>query len=202
MAEDDVYRTISENCEGVFRDKGSKFIGYAYPIDSETEIKDILAVLRSEHPKARHFCWAYRLGKDAFRLNDDGEPSGTAGRPILNTLLSENLTNICVVVVRYFGGTLLGVPGLIHAYKAATIEALENGQVISRTVNDHYFLSFPYDKTNEVMKVVKEEKLIVKDQKFDMQVELNITVRQSLVNVVLEKLNKIQGLNSHLVTAN
>jgi uncharacterized YigZ family protein len=204
MAEDDVYRTISGPCEGVFRDKGSKFIGYAYPIDLEAEIKDVLAGLRTEHPKARHFCWAYRLGQDKsiFRLNDDGEPSGSAGRPILNTLLSENLTNILVVVVRYFGGTLLGVPGLIHAYKSATAEAIGSGEMVLKTVDDIYFLSFPYDQTNEVMKVVKEEKLIVKEQKFDMQVELNIRIRQSLVKVVLDKLHKIRGLDSLFVTAN
>lgn len=204
MAEDDIYRTISGPCEGVFRDKGSKFIGYAYPIDLEAEIKDILAGLRTEHPKARHFCWAYRLGQDKsiFRLNDDGEPSGSAGRPILNTLLSENLTNILVVVVRYFGGTLLGVPGLIHAYKSATAEAIGSGEIVLKTVDDIYFLSFPYDQTNEVMKVVKEEKLIVKEQKFDMQVELNVRIRQSLVKAVLDKLHKIRGLDSLFVTAN
>jgi uncharacterized YigZ family protein len=204
MAEDDVYRTISGPCEGIFRDKGSKFIGYAYPIDLEAEIKDILAGLRTEHPKARHFCWAYRLGQDKsiFRISDDGEPSGSAARPILNTLLSENLTNIFVVVVRYFGGTLLGVPGLIHAYKSATAEAIGSGEIILKTVDDIYFLSFPYDQTNEVMKVVKEEKLIVKEQKFDMQVELNIRIRQSLVKVVLDKLHKIRGLDSLFVTAN
>jgi uncharacterized YigZ family protein len=204
MAENDVYQTVSERCEGVFRDKGSKFIGYACPIDSDVEIKDILAGLRSEHPKARHFCWAYRLtlDKNVFRLNDDGEPSGSAGRPILNTILSENLTNIFVVVVRYFGGTLLGVPGLINAYKAATVDALLNGQVVSRTVDDLYSLSFPYDQTNEVMKVVKEEKLTVKNQNFDSQVEMHIMIRQSLVSSILQKLHKIQGLHSQFITTN
>jgi uncharacterized YigZ family protein len=204
MAENDVYQTVFERCEGVFRDKGSKFIGYACPIDSDVEIKDILAGLRSEHPKARHFCWAYRLtlDKNVFRLNDDGEPSGSAGRPILNTILSENLTNIFVVVVRYFGGTLLGVPGLINAYKAATVDALLNGQVVSRTVDDLYSLSFPYDQTNEVMKVVKEEKLTVKNQNFDSQVEMHIMIRQSLVSSILQKLHKIQGLHSQFITTN
>jgi uncharacterized YigZ family protein len=118
MLFEDQYRTIQQACEGTFKDKGSKFIAYAYPIASEQEIKQILMDLKAMHQKARHFCWAYRLTADRsiFRINDDGEPSGTAGRPILNSLLSANLTNVFVVVVRYFGGTLLGVPGLINAY--------------------------------------------------------------------------------------
>jgi len=130
MLFDDSYRTIEKPAEGVFRDRGSKFIAFAYPINSESELKNILSQLKSEHPKANHHCWAIRLGLDrsVFRINDDGEPSGTAGRPILNTLLSHNLTNVAVIVVRYFGGTLLGVPGLINAYKTATEEAAEAGK--------------------------------------------------------------------------
>ncbi|RZL34499.1 MAG: YigZ family protein, partial [Pedobacter sp.] len=124
MLFDDSYKTINGAAEGIFRDKGSKFIAYAYPIRSEEEIKPLINNLRSEHAKARHFCYAYRLTPDrsVYRINDDGEPSGTAGRPILNCLLSEDLTNIIIVVVRYFGGTLLGVPGLINAYKNASLE--------------------------------------------------------------------------------
>ena len=119
---EDTYQTIEFPAEGIFRDKGSKFIAYAYPFKDEANLKDIIADLKSQHPKARHHCYAYRLSPDrsVFRVNDDGEPSGTAGRPILNVLLSMDVTNILVVVVRYFGGTLLGVPGLINAYKTAT----------------------------------------------------------------------------------
>ena len=151
MLFNDTYQTINQISEGIFRDKGSKFIGYAYPIKSEIETKELLAKLRSEHAKARHFCWALRLTPDRsiFKFNDDGEPSGTAGRPILNSLLSADVTDIIVVVVRYFGGTLLGVPGLINAYKMATIEALKANEIITKTVNDVYELKFDYLMMNE-----------------------------------------------------
>ena len=204
MAFDDQYHTIEQAAEGVFRDKGSRFIGYAYPIDSEGEIKDILAGLRSIHPKARHFCWAYRLGSDksVFRLNDDGEPGGSAGRPILNTILSAGLTNVFVVVVRYFGGTLLGVPGLINAYKTATAEALNNCSIVERTVNDVYKVSFSYNNMNSVMKIVKEERLKILDQRFDTVSELSIEIPQSRTAVILRRLNDITGLLSTYLKTN
>src|ERR1700709_1583673 len=143
MLFDDTYRTIKGPSEGIFRDRGSKFLAFAFPINSENEIKEIVTRLKAEHPKANHHCWAMRMGIDrsVFKLNDDGEPSGTAGRPILNTLLSRDLTNVLVVVVRYFGGTLLGVPGLINAYKMATEEALTHAVVVERTINDVYTIS-------------------------------------------------------------
>src|SRR5690606_5882903 len=124
---------------------------------------------KSEHPKARHHCWAYRLTPDrsVYRINDDGEPSGTAGRPILNTLLSLDVTNILVVVVRYFGGTLLGVPGLINAYKTATQEALQMANIVVFTVNDIYHVSFDYEQMNDVMRIVKEERVEISNQTFD-----------------------------------
>lgn len=123
----DSYLTVKQPAQGLFKDKGSKFIGYIFPIQSVEDVKGILVELKAEHPKARHVCWALRLSTDrsVFRVNDDGEPSGTAGKPILNTLLSANLTQVCVAVVRYFGGTLLGVPGLIHAYKEASLAAIK-----------------------------------------------------------------------------
>src|SRR5579863_4577412 len=138
MLFEDTYLTLESASEGQFRDRGSKFLAYAYPVASEHDIKNILAELKKAHPKANHHCWAMRWSTDrsVFRINDDGEPSGTAGRPILNTLLSRNLTNIVVIVVRYFGGTLLGVPGLINAYKSATEEALKHAVFIEKTVND------------------------------------------------------------------
>lgn len=134
MLFDDTYKTISSLSEGVFKDKGSKFLAFAYPISSDQEVKDIVAGLRAAHSKARHFCWAFRLTADRsiFRIQDDGEPSGTAGRPILNTMLSADITNVLIIVVRYFGGTLLGVPGLINAYKTAANEAIANGSIIQR----------------------------------------------------------------------
>src|SRR4051794_20287173 len=134
MLFEDTYLTIEKLVDGLFRDRGSKFLAFAYPINSENDIKPILAQLKAEHPKANHHCWAMRLGIDrsVFRVNDDGEPSGTAGRPILNTLLSKNITNVLVIVVRYFGGTLLGVPGLINAYKTATEEALKLAKITEK----------------------------------------------------------------------
>jgi len=204
MASDDQYNTIEQPGEGIFRDKGSRFIGYAYPIESEGEIKDILADLRANHPKARHFCWAYRLGpdKNVFRLNDDGEPGGSAGRPILNTILSAGLTNVFVVVVRYFGGTLLGVPGLINAYKTATAEALNNCSIVERTVNDLYNLSFSYTDTNSVMKIIKEEHLKILEQRFDTESELSIQIPQSRAAGILSRLNDIRGLVSTYLKTN
>jgi uncharacterized YigZ family protein len=201
MASNDEYLTIEQAAEGTFRDKGSRFIAYAFPIDTESEIKDILAGLRTSHPKARHFCWAYRLGpdKNMFRVNDDGEPAGSAGRPILNTLLSAGLTNIFVVVVRYFGGTLLGVPGLINAYKTATMEALNTCSIVERTINDVYQISFPYSSMNSVMKIIKEERLRIVDQKFDIDSELHIEMPQSRAAGILARLHDITGLLSAYV---
>lgn len=194
----DTYQTITQTSEGIFRDKGSKFIGYAFPIKRETEVKEIITKLRSEHSKARHFCWAIRLTPDrnVHKFNDDGEPSGTAGRPILNALLSSDVTNILVVVVRYFGGTLLGVPGLINAYKTATVEALNAAEIVTKTVNDIYELEFDYLMMNDVMRVVKEEQLEVLNQQFDMNCKLSFEVRKANLNAVLAKLEKIEGLKT------
>jgi uncharacterized YigZ family protein len=196
MLFDDTYKTIESNAEGIFRDKGSKFIAYAYPIRTEEEVKPILLSLRAEHTKARHFCYAYRLSPDrsVFRINDDGEPTGTAGRPILNCLLSEDVTNVLVVVVRYFGGTLLGVPGLIAAYKNASIEALKAATIINKTVNDIYQVEFDYLQMNDVMRLVKEEGLIVLAQNFDTHCVLKFEVRKAQLNQVLAKFDKIEGL--------
>lgn len=192
---EDTYKTIASPSEGIYKDKGSKFIAYAYPLRSEDQIKERVAALKSEHPKARHHCWAYRLTPDrsVYRINDDGEPSGTAGRPILNTLLSYDLTNILVVVVRYFGGTLLGVPGLIHAYKTATQEALTAAEVVELTVNDIYRVSFGYEQMNDVMRIVKDEGIGVLKQEFDSQCILELEIRQQQVNRALGRLQQVTG---------
>jgi uncharacterized YigZ family protein len=196
MLFDDTYKTINRISEGIFRDKGSKFIGYAYPIKSEAEVKPIVTKLRAEHAKARHFCWALRLSPDrnVFKLNDDGEPSGTAGRPILNTLLSSDVTNVMVVVVRYFGGTLLGVPGLINAYKNATIAAIQENEIVTKTVNDVYEIGFDYLEMNQVMRIVKDENLNVLHQTFENDCVLKFEVRKGQLNTVLGKLEKIDKL--------
>lgn len=196
MLFEDTYLTINGPAEGAFRDRGSKFIAFAYPIRSEGDIKAIVTHLKNEHPKATHHCWALRLSPDRsiFRVNDDGEPSGTAGRPILNTLLSHNLTNIAVVVVRYFGGTLLGVPGLINAYKAAAEEAIKQVKVIEKTVNDVYMLSFNYLQMNDVMKIIKSENLIINNQNFDTDCKIQVEVRKSQVEKVIGMLQSIPGV--------
>ena len=196
MLFDDTYKTIKTSSEGTYRDKGSKFIAYLYPIKSENEIKDIVSTLKTDHPKARHHCWAMRLSTDRtiFRINDDNEPSGTAGKPILNTLLSYELTDVLAVVVRYFGGTLLGIPGLINAYKSASIEAINHADIIEKTVNSTFQINFDYVKMNEVMKVVKDEEINIFNQEFDLNCTFKVEIRRSLVNKVIERFEKIEGL--------
>jgi uncharacterized YigZ family protein len=196
MLFDDTYRTIEKPAEGLFRDRGSKFLAFAYPVNSEADLKNNLAQLRSEHPKANHHCWAMRLSIDrsVFRLNDDGEPSGTAGRPILNTLLSHDLTNLAVVVVRYFGGTLLGVPGLINAYKMATEETLKQAIIIQKTVNDIYTIEFDYLQMNDVMRIIKDDGLTIINQAFDNNCSIRISIRKMQVNQTLSKLSTLNGV--------
>jgi len=201
MLFDDSYKTIDGPSEGIFRDRGSKFIAYAYPIRSEDEVKPILNSLRAEHAKARHWCYAYRLTPDrsVFRINDDGEPSGTAGRPILNCLLSADITNVLVVVVRYFGGTLLGVPGLINAYKNASLEAIASANIITKTINDVYEINFNYLQMNDVMKLVKEENLDVINQQFDVDCLLRIEIRKAQLNHVLARFDKLENVKQKYI---
>lgn len=196
MLFEDTYKTIKNPVEGLFKDRGSKFLAYAYPIEHENEVKPLVENLKKEHFKAVHHCYAYRLGLDRnnFRVNDDGEPSGTAGRPILNILLSQDITNILVVVVRYFGGTLLGVPGLINAYKSATVEALAVADIYEKTVNDVYNVSFDFVQMNDVMKVVKEFSLKIRNQTYDNQCTMELEFRKTLTNQVIGKLEKIDGI--------
>lgn len=193
---EDTYKTIAVPAEGQFKDRGSKFIAYAYPLRDEAVVKELVAALKSQHPKARHHCWAYRLTPDrsVFRINDDGEPAGTAGRPILNSLLSADVTNILLVVVRYFGGTLLGVPGLINAYKSAAHDALSAAEIVELTVNDVYRVTVAYEQLNEVMRIIKAESLNVLKQEFDNQCIVELAIRQSQVNQVLGRLGKVEGL--------
>lgn len=196
MLFDDRYKTIAGPSEGIFRDKGSKFLAYAYPIRSEDEVKNHISLLKSQHPKARHHCWALRLSPDksVFRLNDDGEPSGTAGRPILNTILSNDLTNILVVVVRYFGGTLLGVPGLINAYKTATLQALSSADIIELTVNDIYTISFDYLQMNDIMKIIKDHGLKIISQHFENTCDVELEIPKAQINTIVSKFENIKPL--------
>lgn len=196
MLFDDTYKTIQNPTEGIFRDKGSKFIAYAFPFSHENDLKNIITNVKTSHPKARHHCYAYRLTPDRniYRVNDDGEPSGTAGRPILNVLLSKELTNILVVVVRYFGGTLLGVPGLINAYKAATEDAILNAQIIEKTVNDVYNIKFDYLLMNDVMKIIKEDKLEILHQEFDLNCQIKLSIRKTDLVKTIPKFEDLKGL--------
>src|SRR5690554_4127796 len=193
---EDQYKTINEVSEGTFRDKGSKFVAYSYPFTDENKLKDILSDINSMHPKARHHCYAYRLGMDrsVFRLNDDNEPAGSAGRPILNTLLSNDLTNILVIVVRYFGGTLLGIPGLINAYKTATQESINNAEIIEKNQKDIYIINFDYLQMNNVMRIIKEEDLDIVSQIFDNNCKIEVSIRTSLVNRVTANLSTLPKL--------
>lgn len=197
MLFDDSYKTIAQPVEGFFRDRGSKFLAFAFPIKNEEEAKIHLQTLRELHPKANHHCYAYRLGLDRnqYRANDDGEPAGSAGKPILNTLYAYDLTNLLIVVVRYFGGTLLGVPGLINAYKTAADEALSQAQVLTQHLRDVYTLTYPYEQMNEVMKVVKQFDLPIQAQQFDNQCSFRTEIRKTLLNQVLGRWEKIEGLS-------
>jgi uncharacterized YigZ family protein len=196
MLFDDNYYEIETESEGLFKDKGSKFIARAFPIYHEEEVKPILEKLRKEYYDARHHCYAYILNPDksAYRTNDDGEPSGSAGKPIYGQLLSHDLTNIIVVVIRYFGGTKLGIPGLINAYKSATKDAIENTNIIKKTVKDVYSLKFEYPLMNVVMRFVKDEDLETIKNVFEISCYMEVAVRKSESERILEQMKNIYGL--------
>ncbi|MCL9967739.1 MAG: YigZ family protein [Aquirufa antheringensis] len=176
----DSYLTIAKPAEGLYKDKGSKFISWAYPVKDLEEIKSHLASLREAHPKARHICYAYRLGftPEEARSNDDGEPSGSAGKPILNTILSQNLHYVLVAVVRYFGGTLLGVPGLIQAYKEGAVDALDQAEIYEKEPMETLEIHFTYSQMNEVMKVIKKYPIQIVDQEVNIDYWYNLTFPQ------------------------
>jgi uncharacterized YigZ family protein len=176
----DSYLTLADHSTGEYRDRGSKFHAYAWPLRSETDAQQHLDTLRKLHPKARHFCYAYRLGLDNnnFRANDDREPSGTAGKPILGQLDSFGLTNAFVVVVRYFGGTLLGTSGLINAYRTAAQDALQNATIIEQLVEDVFRLTFGYALMPDVMNAIKKLEIEVLKQDFGEVAKMEIAVRQ------------------------
>jgi len=183
----DVYQTIQADCIGEFRDRGSKFIAYAKAVYSEVEFEQHLEAIKKLHQKARHHCYAYRLGTDgnSFRANDDGEPSGTAGRPILGQIDSFELSNIGIVVIRYFGGTKLGTSGLINAYREAAKEALISADIIERKVEDIYELVFDYSLMSNVMNAVKKMELEIVQQDFGNIGKIKIAIRKSEVDTAL-----------------
>jgi len=197
----DEYLTISKPSEGFFKDKGSKFLAFAYPVSTEEEIKAIQEQLRSDYHDARHHCYAYMLGKDrnVFRANDDGEPSSTAGKPILGQINSFEVTNILIVVIRYFGGTKLGVSGLINAYKTASEEALKNAKIIKKTLHDIYELRFEYPVMNDVMKILKEEQIEHIDQNFELSCSITLSLRKAEIDKVLSKFDRIKELKIEFI---
>ena len=188
------YNTIEQASFEEFKERGSKFIAYAYPIETVDDFKKLLQNLKKEHPKAVHHCFAYRIGTDGnnFRVSDDGEPSGTAGRPILGQIDSKEITNTAVIVVRYFGGTLLGVPGLINAYKTATTLALQVVPVIQKQVEVKYAIHFDYTQINEVMMVMKQYNCTIITRQMQLFCHINAGIAKSRLQEVLYRLKELQ----------
>ena len=190
------YRTLAETGQAEFKDKGSRFIAFAYPVRTAAEVKSHVDALRQEHHKARHWCYAYRLGTDGlqFRANDDGEPSSTAGKPILGQINSNNLTDILIIVVRYFGGIELGTSGLIVAYRTAAAEAIAAARIEERTVDETITITFEYPHLNSVMRIVKEDKPDVLAQSFELTCEMTLRIRQSRMDALKSRLLKVDSL--------
>lgn len=197
MEEDDSYLTLSGVSEGMYKEKGSKFLAFAYPVSSEEAIKEILDTLRKKYFDARHHCYAYMLGKDmnVFRANDDGEPNHSAGDPILGQIRSNKLTNVLIVVIRYFGGTKLGVSGLIQAYRSAAAEAIASNTITKEIVFDSIKLAFDYLEMNQVMKIVKDYQLDIVEQSFDNSCTMRINVRMGLSEEVRAKLSEVASID-------
>ena len=192
---DYTYRTIAKESEGLYKEKGSRFIALAYPVRTEEEVKQHVADVKKKYYDARHHCYAYILGanKDAYRMNDDGEPSGTAGRPIHGQLLSKDLTDTLIIVIRYFGGIKLGVSGLINAYKTAAKDALDNNTIVEKFVEEDYQLRFPPLSMNKVMQLLKRETVKITDQQYDTDCIIHFTVQKRDADNLLEALRKVDG---------
>ena len=189
----DTYLTIQDKSEGIYTEKRSKFLAFAHPIETIDEIKDLLTDYKKKYYDARHVCYAYMLGPERtdFRANDDGEPSSTAGKPILGQINSRELTNILVVVIRYFGGVKLGTSGLIVAYREAATEALSAATVIEKTIEETVTFTFPYVMMNNVMRVVKELNPRIVEQKYDETCIITLAIKRSMAPMLEERLNKL-----------
>lgn len=193
---EDVYRTIANSAEGLYKEKGSRFISFAFPVSAEEQIREIIAELKDKYYDARHHCYAWRLGLDKtyYRANDDGEPSSTAGKPILGQIQSNGLTNVLIVVIRYFGGIKLGVSGLINAYREAAADALRNAVVIEKTIDVPLRIRFSYLVLNDVMKIVKEEAPEILERHFELGCEMLLSIRQSELQTFKARLQKVDSL--------
>ncbi|NLB26152.1 MAG: YigZ family protein [Bacteroidales bacterium] len=198
----DSYKSIKKRSEGFFKDRGSKFFSFAYPVKTEEEIKEILDLLRKEHHGARHHCYAWRLGQKeiSYRANDDGEPSSTAGKPILGQLQSFEVTNILLVVIRYFGGTLLGTSGLINAYRNAAAGALENAEIITYTIDITFRLTYSYNEMNEVMRILKQENLNIINTWFEDICRLEFSVRESKAIKIEKLFRRLHGVKTEKIS--
>jgi uncharacterized YigZ family protein len=191
---EDTYKTIAyPSGELLFKEKNSKFFGYTYPIQSEAEVKPIIDSLRKQHPNAGHFCYAYQIGTDTiiYRVNDDGEPSNTAGMPIYGQIQSFAVTNVLLVVVRIFGGVKLGVGGLISAYRTTAQMTLESSEIIEKTINIHYLVSFDYKNINKVMRVIKEKNIEIATQKMELSCEIEIITRKKNAETIFDIFNSM-----------
>jgi len=197
----DIYKTIEKPSEGIYKDKGSRFISLAFNVNSEEEIKEIIQTIRKEHHSARHICYAWRLGiiSHTFRMNDDGEPSSTAGKPIFGQIQSYDLTNILIIVVRYFGGTLLGVSGLINAYRNAAVDAIVNSIIVEKQIEKCLTIEFDYLLMNDVMKIFKEEKLIQFEPYYELSCKVKTFVRHDEYERISNKLLKVKGLKINVL---
>jgi uncharacterized YigZ family protein len=192
----DKYKTVAAQATGIYREKGSRFLSFAFPVYSENEIKLVVSQIKKEYFDARHHCYAYRLGTggETFRTNDDGEPSGTAGRPIYGQILSFGVTNILIVVVRYFGGTKLGTSGLVNAYKTAASAALKNSKITEQTEQQTVSFGFLYTVMNDIMKLVKDEKVEILEQITELDCSMKLKIDKSKTAIILEKLSKIESV--------
>lgn len=193
--ESDLFRTIASPAEGSYKDRNSKFLSFAYPVSAAEDAAILLAALRKKYYDATHICYAYRCGAqgEIFRINDDGEPSGTAGRPILGQLVSSDITYCLVAVVRYFGGTKLGVPGLINAYRTAAAEAISSAVIVERSVDTILEVSFPYVCMNDIMRIVKEEQPRIISQHFDNLCTMTLAIRRSRAQSLLSRIGSVEG---------
>jgi uncharacterized YigZ family protein len=194
---EDTYKEIKSHTTGVYREKGSKFIAYSYPVYSEKEVKQKLEEVRKLEHSARHHCYAYVLhaDKSAWRMNDDGEPSSSAGKPILRQIQSNNLTNILIIVVRYFGGVKLGISGLIRSYKTAASNAITNSDIVRKTIKEYYEVGFKYPQMNDVMRRVKEFDLEIVDTDFKIDCKLIFALQESKAKSVIEAFKKNHELS-------
>ena len=199
MLFDETYKTIETAAAGVFKDRGSRFVGMAFPVKNEKEIKDHINRVKLEHPKANHHCYAFRLGpgKTVFRFSDDREPSGSAGKPIYGVIQSNDLTDILIVVVRYFGGTLLGVPGLINAYREAAAAAIAKGIVVERMVMERYAISFRYEDMNLVMEFIKMARATVLSQQSGSGCTVTLELSKKAADVFISKIKNHYQLKDH-----